>query len=889
MESKSLKFKVLFIFIIPIITILYFSIISISNEYKKLEESYRVDDFSHITRALSDLIYNIQIERGLGAGYIVATDKTKYKEQLIKQHKKSDDSYKILQDKLTSHNFKKFSHNTQVVVQDIINDLSKINKIREAVKNSDISFNNEIKYYTDINSKIILAIELFNSINNKFNIDITAIIKLEIFKEQAGLERAHMYNQLIGNIKPDSVYDIKQFQMKQQDTIYEFLKSASDESVNVYNLNFSQKIENELQFYRYNLIYGNLDAKDALNSFHASTQYIDMFHKISKKILLSYISKTETIGVNTLKSLYLKTFLWSVSLISLLILFFILRRALIKNETAFKKLRVASYAFDSQEAMVITDTDANILKINNSFSEITGYSSKDVIGKNIKMLKSGEHNLSFFENMWNNVLESGHWQGEIYNKRKNGEIFPERLSITAIKGEDDKTTHYIAQFIDLTDIKKAQKVAEEQANHDFLTNLLNKKSFTQRMEEEFGKATRHDFKHALLFIDLDNFKAVNDNYGHNIGDLLIIEVAKRLNKSIRDGDILARLSGDEFAIVLLNINKDIDMAAKEVGDICNKILKIISDEFILENNIINISSSIGIKIFPNNEKTVKNIIAYADTAMYRAKNQGKNQFVFFGKEIEANLLEFSSIDQEIKDALENSQFEMYYQPKVHTITEKIDGAELLIRWNHPTKGILFPDYFMEVAAKTKSIYKFTTLALTTACKFISSNKTFTGSLSVNVSAKELLYTNFEEKVIDIISAAKINPSQIEIEITEDDLIKDFDTAIKKIEILQEFGVQITIDDFGTGYSSLKYLQKLPIDTIKLDKSLVNDLSQFQNKELLNMMINMGKTFNIKIVTGGIEDKSQLEFIIECGSQVYQGYYFSKAVDESSFIKLLTLG
>jgi diguanylate cyclase (GGDEF)-like protein len=488
--------------------------------------------------------------------------------------------------------------------------------------------------------------------------------------------------------------------------------------------------------------------------------------------------------------------------------------------------------------------------------------------------------------MWDDILTSGHWQGEIYNKRKNGDIFPERLSITAIKDDDGKTTHYIAQFIDLTDIKKAQKTTEYQANHDFLTSLLNKKSFIQRMDEEFGKATRHNFKHALLFIDLDNFKAVNDNYGHNIGDMLIIEVAKRLNKSIRDGDISARLSGDEFAIVLLNINKDMDTAAKEVSVICNKILQIISDKFILENNIINISLSIGIKIFPSNEKTVQDIITHADTAMYRAKHKGKNQFVFFDKEIEAKLLEFSSLDQEIKDGIDNSQFEMYYQPKVHTITGKIDGAELLIRWNHPTKGILFPNYFIEVAYRTKSIYEFTTLALNSACNFINSNKNFTGSLSINVSAKELLYSPFEEKTINIISTAQINPSQIEIEITEDDLIKNFDIAIKKIKILQEFGVKITIDDFGTGYSSIKYLQKLPIDTIKLDKSLVNDLSMSKNKEILNMMINMGKTFNIKIVTGGIEDKSQLEFVIECGSQAYQGYYFSKPVDENTFIKLL---
>ncbi|MCK4737532.1 MAG: EAL domain-containing protein [Sulfurimonas sp.] len=887
MQSKSLKFKILFIFIIPIATILYFSIISVLNEYRKLQESNIIKDSAHITKGLSSLIYNIQIERGLGSGYIVATDKSKYKEQLIKQYKKSDDSYKYLIDKLKDHSNKKIKHKSHSVIQDTIKELNKINDIREAVKNSSINFNNLIKYYANINAKLILAIKLFNSVHDKSNINTLAIIKLEILKEYAGLERAYIYNQLIGGIKPKFAYSMEQLHINQQNTIYEFLKSASAESLNIYNSTFSKEIQNNLQLCKNDIAQEYLNTQNALICFNASTKYIEMFNKISKKIFSNYILKTETLGADALKSLYLTTFLWLVSLISLLILLFISKRALIKNERNINKLRIASYAFEAQEAMIITDTDAKILKVNNSFTEITGYSSEEAVGKNTKFLKSSEHDPLFFENMWNDVLTHGQWQGEIYNKRKNGEIFPERLSITAIKDDNDKTTHYIAQFIDLSDIKKAQLAAEHQADHDFLTNLLNRKSLMQRINEEFGKAVRHNFKHAFLFIDLDNFKAVNDNYGHNIGDMLIIEVSKRLNKSIRDGDILARLSGDEFAIVLLNLNKDIDTAAKEVSGISDKILQVISDEFILENNIINVSSSIGIKIFPNNEKSVQDVITHADTAMYRAKSKGKNQFVFFDKEIETKLLEFSSIAQEIKDGLDNSQFEMYYQPKVHTITGKIDGAELLIRWNHPTKGLVFPDYFIEVANKTKSIYKFTTLALTTACNFINSNKTFTGSLSINVSAKELLFSNFEEKAIDIISTAKINPSQIEIEITEDDLIKDFDIAIRKIKILQKFGIQITIDDFGTGYSSIKYLQKLPIDTIKIDKSLLDDLSCSKNKELLNIMISIGKTFNIKIITEGIEDKSQLEFVIECGSQEYQGYYFSKAVDESSFIKLLT--
>ncbi|MCK4875420.1 MAG: nitrate- and nitrite sensing domain-containing protein, partial [Sulfurimonas sp.] len=384
--------------------LLYFSIASVLNEYKKLQESNIIKDSAHITRGLSNLIYNIQIERGLGSGYIVATSKSKYKEQLLKQYKKSDDSYKYLIDELKDHSNKKIKHKSHSVIQDTIDELNKINDTREAVKNSNINFNNLVKYYAHINAKLILAIKLFNSVHDKSNIDTLAIIKLETLKEYTGLERAYIYNRFINGIKPKFAYDMEQLHINQQNTIYEFLKSASAESLNIYNSIFSKKIQNDLQFCKNNITNELSSTQDALKCFNASTEYIEMFNKISKKIFSNYILKTEAIGADALKSLYLTAFLWLVSLISLLILLFILRRTLIKNEININKLRIASYAFEAQEAMIITDTDAKILKVNNSFSEITGYSSEEAVGKNTKFLKSLEHDSLFFKNMWDIIL-----------------------------------------------------------------------------------------------------------------------------------------------------------------------------------------------------------------------------------------------------------------------------------------------------------------------------------------------------------------------------------------------------------------------------------------------------------------------------------------------------
>ncbi len=305
-----------------------------------------------------------------------------------------------------------------------------------------------------------------------------------------------------------------------------------------------------------------------------------------------------------------------------------------KRKKDLEALRISAYAFDTQEAMTITDAQGNILKVNRSFCEITGYTKEEVLGKNPRILQSDVHPKEFYKDMWDELILYGRWHGEIYNKRKNGEIFPEMLSITAIKNELKETTHYIAQFIDISSIKQAQEAAQYQADHDFLTGLLNRKSLTTRLQEEFVKAKRHDFVHAFLFIDLDNFKSINDTYGHNIGDKIIMLVAQRLKEITREGDILSRLSGDEFAVILLNIDKKGSEAILGLQEICNKIIATLNATYDIDDLQINTSSSIGINLFPNGEKSINDIMIHADKAMYKAKKQGKNQFVFFGDALE---------------------------------------------------------------------------------------------------------------------------------------------------------------------------------------------------------------------------------------------------------------
>jgi len=305
-----------------------------------------------------------------------------------------------------------------------------------------------------------------------------------------------------------------------------------------------------------------------------------------------------------------------------------------KRKKDLEELRISAYAFDTQEAMTITDITGNFIKVNRAFCEITGYTKEEVLGQNPKILKSSLHDKEFYKNMWNELIKNGSWHGEIYNKRKNGEIFPEILSITAIKNDENITTHYIAQFVDISQMKQAQQEAEYQANHDFLTGLLNRKSLMSRLKEEHAKALRHNFLHAFLFIDLDNFKQINDTYGHIVGDKIIISVADRLKQITREEDIVSRISGDEFVIMILNIDEEDSDAIFGLNKICNKIISTISDRFYIDDIEIDITSSIGVNFFPDGEEDIDEIIINADKAMYNAKEKGKNQFIFFNKTLE---------------------------------------------------------------------------------------------------------------------------------------------------------------------------------------------------------------------------------------------------------------
>jgi diguanylate cyclase (GGDEF)-like protein/PAS domain S-box-containing protein len=894
MKKLSLRMKILMIFLIPTIALIYFSTSFVQDKYRKLNESAMYKLAAETTEDLSVLIHNIQIERGLSFGYLVSKTEKNSKKEIAKRQKKTDDAYEKFVAFVHSGTDEKEAilhiagSEYKPTLSSFIAEYGRIEELRGKILNRAVDARESLEYYTQLNQKLLKLITLFMLPLQRQNGRSCALPELENLKESAGLERAYIYHELLSeNYDSRNLEIIKELEKKQ--TLYQeqFALNAPVESLLIFNDLYQYEIEERIAQLRKDFFARQLHGKDAIDAFKLLTLRIDIFEKISSKILGRYMKLADESYRQAMYLLYFTAALWILSIVSLLGLTYLLRRLIINEERYTEELRISAYTFDSHEAITITDVKGAILKVNDAFTRITGYEASEVIGKNPNILKSMKHSEDFYREMWRQINASGKWSGEIYNKRKNGEIYMERLSITAIKNDQGITTHYIAQFLDVSDIKKMQEQAQHQADHDFLTGLLNRKSLMQRLQEEFVKAKRHNFVHAFMFIDLDKFKMVNDSYGHAVGDKLLVEVGRRLKSLLREEDVLARMSGDEFAVIVVNMEEHLPKVAQVVKGIATKIVEEIGRPYTLDGYQVTIGASVGIKIFPDGEKDSHAVVVHADTAMYQAKHQGKNQFVFFDKNIEKKLQYFQVIEAELHQAIDNNEFVFYYQPKVDIKSGCIAGAEALMRWEHPEKGLLYPDAFLHVAAEIGMSHRITLLVLTRVCQFLRKHQNvFKGTIAVNIHAGELLELHFEKEIMGIIGKYGIDPSRIELEITENELIRDFNAVVVKIKRLKEFGVKFAIDDFGTGYSSITYLKKLPIDTLKIDKAFLDNLANESNRELVRLIINMAKNFNICTVIEGVESQSQLDFISENGADLYQGYIFSKAVNESRFLSLL---
>jgi diguanylate cyclase (GGDEF)-like protein/PAS domain S-box-containing protein len=634
-KQLSFKVRVFIIFLVPAIAILYLTYYFVNIKYNELQNASSHKLFSEMTKVTSNLTHSIQIERGLSVGYIIVKKKGSHKNRLLQQQKTTDKAY---QNFMHYYNLQKNDTNTinQLVlfrneskIKKILQKIHYLQQIRSSIIKRSINLTKIIHYYSSINDELIQIVYTLTTSIAKNDTDPNGIYRLEELKENAGLERAYIYNQLLSNkLSNTKLLETRSLINKEEEMQKEFLSNASVIYLKLYNNIVDEKLQIKLKNQRELFFKGALNSKDASNWFQISTDRINNLEKLSIAILNSYTQTMDNIVYKSKRFMLITLILWLLSIIAFLLLIYILNRLIDKEAKLIEDLRISSYAFDAYEAMTVTDPNGTIIKVNKAFSNITGYTADEVIGKNPRVLKSYKHSDEFYKNMWLELHTNGRWSSEIYNKRKNGEIYMEKLSITAIKDKNDITTHYIAQFLDISDIQKAQKIIQYQASHDFLTGANNRKSLMEKLQEEFARAKRHNFFDAFLFIDLDGFKTINDSYGHKIGDRVLINVCRRLKSCIREEDYIARIGGDEFCVVLVNVDKNYEVAKNNTKKFTEKILLSLSEPFDTEQHNIQISASIGIKLFPDEVKDINDIINQADIAMYQAKEQGKNRSVF---------------------------------------------------------------------------------------------------------------------------------------------------------------------------------------------------------------------------------------------------------------------
>jgi diguanylate cyclase (GGDEF)-like protein/PAS domain S-box-containing protein len=564
-----------------------------------------------------------------------------------------------------------------------------------------------------------------------------------------------------------------------------------------------------------------------------------------------------------------------------------------KRKEAEAELRIAATAFETHEGMIITDANGTILRINHAFTEITGYTAEEVIGKNPRLLSSGMHDRAFYAAMWECINKTGVWEGEIWNKRKTGAAYPEFLTITAVKNSAGKVTHYVSTLTDITLSKKAEDEIKHLAFYDPLTRLPNRRLLMDRLQKSLYSSSRSGRVGALLFIDLDDFKALNDTLGHDMGDLLLQQVAQRLESCVREGDTVARLGGDEFMVMLEDLSYQTFDAASQTEAIGGKILATLNQSYQLAEHTYRNSSSIGITLFKDNQQSVGELMKQADIAMYQSKKAGRNVLRFFDMEMQETVNARAALEGELHHALEKNQFQLHYQIQVDSNRRPL-GAEALIRWVHPLRGMVPPAEFIPLAEDTGLILPIGKWVLNTACAQLrawqQNDLTRNLTLSVNVSAKQFHEAAFVEEIKTAVQYHSINPMQLKLEPTESVLLGNIDETVATMKQLKDIGVQFSLDDFGTGYSSLQYLKKLPLNQLKIDQSFVRDLVSDNNDQaIMRTIIAMAQSLNLEVIAEGVETEEQQQILQHSGCNHFQGYLFGKPVPIGDFEKQLQQG
>lgn len=556
---------------------------------------------------------------------------------------------------------------------------------------------------------------------------------------------------------------------------------------------------------------------------------------------------------------------------------------------AEQELQLAALVYqNSSEAMMITDADNRIISVNPAFTHCTGYSAAEVVGRNPRILSSGRQSQAFYQAMWHALNTTGRWEGEIYNRRKNADTYVEWVIINTVFNEKHEVQKRVALFYDITEKKKSEELIWFQANYDPLTELPNRRLLADRLQQELIKAQRDKTVLALLFVDLDHFKDVNDSLGHEIGDALLIEAAKRLSHGLRKSDTVARLGGDEFTIIVTDLNDCGDMS----GNIARSIIASLEQPFELNGNSLYVSASIGIALYPTDAENYEDLLRYADQAMYAAKNKGRNGYCYFAPTMQKSVERHLQVAMDLRRALTDQQFELYYQPIVELATQEIVKAEALIRWHHPTRGLVMPGEFIAIAEETGDISALGEWIFQQSVQQLKHwRDNFRPGFKISINKSPIQFrrqTGEHNHWSEALHAMHLPGDSLVVEITEGLLLNPHQHILDQLLYFRDSGVQVAIDDFGTGYSSLAYLEKFDIDYLKIDQMFTRNLETgSKDSALVEAIVVMAHKLGIKVIAEGIETELQRDLLMAIGCDYGQGYLFSKPLPAAQFEALLT--
>lgn len=547
--------------------------------------------------------------------------------------------------------------------------------------------------------------------------------------------------------------------------------------------------------------------------------------------------------------------------------------------------KLSSIMEQTADIVIVTNTAGIIEYVNPSFEKITGYTYNEAVGNSPGLISSGQHKPEFYNHMWQTITSGESYSNIFINRRKDGSLFYEEKTITPIKDQTGTITHYVATGKDISERIRVHEHLQHMAHHDALTDLPNRNLFLDRLQQSLNRARWHDRLVAVMFMDLDRFKIINDTLGHNVGDQLLLQLSRRLDKTVRDGDTIARFGGDEFAILLDDIDSD-----SHISSLAQKLLDTLTEPFKINKQDLYVTASIGVSIFPNDGEDSETLLRNADVAMYRAKDLGKNNYQFYSDDLSARIFERLTLENHLRHALERNEFALYYQPQIDARTQKISGVEALLRWEHPDLGLVMPNNIVPLLEETGLIEKVGHWVLETACQ---QSRVWHDAgwsylhMSVNISSRQFNNTDFISSLHDIINQTEINPEFLELELTESMLMRNASTTVNALHSLGGLGVRFAIDDFGTGYSSLTYLRRFPIDTIKIDSSFIHDVTDNpDDAAIASAIIVMAQSLSLNVIAEGVENQGQLDFLTARDCYYVQGNFFSRPLPAEELTRLL---